>query len=32
MPIRRQKIEDDPKHPVILKTVWGKGYCCEELG
>ncbi len=28
----RKKIEEDPKHPVILKTVWGKGYCCEKLG
>ncbi|MDR1599528.1 MAG: response regulator transcription factor [Oscillospiraceae bacterium] len=25
----RRKLEDDPKHPSILKTVWGKGYCVE---
>jgi len=23
----RDKIEDDPKHPEYLKTVWGLGYC-----
>ncbi len=28
----RKKIEEDPKHPVLLKTVWGKGYCCDEMG
>lgn len=22
----REKIEDDPKHPVLLTTVWGRGY------
>ena len=22
----RQKIERDPKNPVFIKTVWGKGY------
>lgn len=22
----REKIEDDPKHPVIIETVWGVGY------
>lgn len=22
----RQKIEDDPKHPKIIRTIWGKGY------
>lgn len=22
----REKIEDDPKHPTLLITVWGKGY------
>lgn len=22
----REKIEDDPKHPTFLVTVWGKGY------
>lgn len=25
----RQKIEDDPKNPVLIRTVWGKGYRCE---
>lgn len=25
----REKIESDPKNPVILKTVWGKGYRIE---
>ncbi|WP_283680618.1 response regulator transcription factor [Parablautia sp. Marseille-Q6255] len=25
----REKIEDDPKHPVHLVTVWGKGYRIE---
>ena len=25
----RSKIEKDPKKPVLIKTVWGKGYCCE---
>ncbi|MDR0396485.1 MAG: response regulator transcription factor [Oscillospiraceae bacterium] len=25
----RRKLEDDPKHPAILKTVWGKGYRVE---
>ncbi len=22
----REKIEDDPKHPVYILTIWGKGY------
>lgn len=25
----REKIEDDPKHPKFLVTVWGKGYKIE---
>lgn len=25
----REKIEDDPQNPKILKTVWGKGYRIE---
>lgn len=25
----RQKIEEDPKNPVIIKTAWGKGYYCD---
>lgn len=27
----RNKIEDDPKKPVHIKTVWGVGYCYEEI-
>lgn len=26
----REKIEDDPSHPVFLITVWGFGYCFRE--
>ena len=26
----RRKIEDDPKNPVLIKTIWGKGYRCDE--
>ena len=26
----REKIEADPKHPEIIKTVWGVGYMIEE--
>lgn len=22
----REKIEEDPKHPIYIKTVWGTGY------
>lgn len=25
----RRKIEDDPKEPVFIKTVWGRGYRCD---
>lgn len=25
----RRKIEKDPKNPVLIKTVWGKGYRCD---
>ena len=25
----REKIEDDPQAPTLLKTVWGKGYRIE---
>lgn len=27
----RGKLEDDPKNPKHIKTVWGVGYCYEEL-
>ena len=27
----REKIESDPKDPVIIKTVWGVGYVVENL-
>lgn len=25
----RRKIEQDPKNPVLIKTIWGKGYRCD---
>ena len=25
----RKKIEADPKNPVLIKTIWGKGYRCD---
>jgi DNA-binding response OmpR family regulator len=25
----RKKIEPDPKNPSVIKTVWGRGYCCD---
>ncbi|MDY3872559.1 MAG: response regulator transcription factor, partial [Roseburia lenta] len=25
----RRKIEEDPKNPTIVKTVWGRGYRCD---
>ena len=25
----RRKVEMDPNHPTIVKTVWGKGYRCD---
>lgn len=25
----RSKIEDDPKNPKLIKTMWGKGYYCD---
>lgn len=25
----RTKIEKDPNHPLLIKTVWGKGYRCD---
>jgi two-component system OmpR family response regulator len=25
----RKKLEDDPNHPQLIKTVWGKGYIVE---
>lgn len=27
----RSKIEDNPKSPTHIKTVWGVGYCYEEI-
>jgi len=27
----REKIEVDPQNPLIIKTVWGKGYVCGDL-
>ena len=26
----RRKIEDDPKNPTLIKTVWGRGYRCDK--
>jgi DNA-binding response OmpR family regulator len=26
----REKVEDDTHNPMIIKTVWGKGYVCGE--
>jgi len=26
----REKIEADPNEPVLIKTVWGVGYVCDE--
>lgn len=26
----RRKIEDDPKNPTMIKTVWGRGYRCDK--
>lgn len=25
----RKKIEKDPKNPILIKTVWGRGYRCD---
>lgn len=25
----RRKVEIDPNHPTVIKTVWGKGYRCD---
>lgn len=25
----RQKIEEDPNNPALIKTIWGKGYRCD---
>lgn len=27
----REKIEEDPSTPVYLKTIWGFGYCFQEV-
>ena len=26
----REKIEDDPGHPVYIRTVWGVGFMLED--
>lgn len=26
----RKKIEEDPNKPLIIKTIWGKGYRCDS--
>jgi DNA-binding response OmpR family regulator len=28
----RRKIEDDPSHPIYIRTVWGKGYLFTPHG
>lgn len=28
----RRKVEDDPSHPVYIRTVWGKGYLFTPQG
>ena len=28
----RHKIEDDPKEPKLIKTIWGKGYMFVQVG
>ena len=28
----RHKIEDDPKEPKLIKTIWGKGYMFVAVG
>mgnify|MGYP000013517969 CR=1 FL=1 len=28
----RRKIEEDPSHPVFIRTVWGKGYLFTPQG
>ncbi|HBA63127.1 MAG TPA: DNA-binding response regulator [Lachnospiraceae bacterium] len=25
----RKKIEPDPAHPILIKTIWGRGYRCD---
>lgn len=25
----RNKIEEDPHNPKLIRNIWGKGYCCE---
>ena len=27
----REKIEDEPKHPKLIKTIWGVGYLLEQV-
>ena len=31
-PINNPKIENDPKEPKIIKTIWGKGYMFVAAG
>ncbi len=26
----REKVEDDPSHPTLIRTVWGVGYKIED--
>ncbi len=28
----REKIEQDPAHPMLIRTVWGVGYCFSPAG
>lgn len=28
----REKIEEDPAHPMLIRTVWGIGYCFSPAG
>lgn len=27
----REKIEEDPNNPIFIKTIWGVGYCFEDV-
>lgn len=26
----RRKVEDDPAHPALIRTIWGKGYMLSQ--